>query len=95
MRMTAGSDTPDRWLEELNQRRQAIQDAVQAVGDAAAALTTTTADAAARIEATRLEYFRAIAVARGLIGTRSETRRALGITPHTLRTALAGVHVDD
>ncbi len=54
MRMTAGSDTPDSWLEELNQRRQAIQDAVQAVGDAAAALTTTTADAAARIEATRL-----------------------------------------
>lgn len=95
MRMTAGPDTPSGWLEEMNQRQQAIQAAVRAVAVASAALTTTTADAAARIEAARLEYFRAIAVARHLIGTRSETRRALGITPHALRSALAGVHNDD
>ncbi len=95
MRMTAGPDTPSGWLNEMNQRQQAIQEAVQAVADAGVALTTTAADAAARIEVARIEYFKTITIARGLIGTRSETRRALGITPHTLRSALAGVHVDD
>ncbi|MET3804001.1 putative acetyltransferase [Nakamurella sp. UYEF19] len=93
--MSAGPDTPSEWLAEMHHRQQAIHAAVEAVVAAAAAVATTTADAAAAVLRVRLTYYQAIANARNLIGTRSDTRRALGITPHTLRTALSEAKGDD